>query len=95
MWSGSILISRNQDENKTLSEATLQIWRLYVADIIHNAPHNILMLHVYFDVTCNCATTESTIAEKMAPVYFPSNALRSKIFKKTNGYVYSAKISHG
>ena len=48
----------------------------------------------------------STITEKMAAVNFPSNALRSKIFKKANGcllkdrrkvedgFVYSAKISH-
>ena len=29
--------------------------------------------------------TKSTITKKMAAVYFPSNALQSKIFKKTNG----------
>ena len=49
---------------------------------------------------------ESTITEKMAAVHFPSNALRSKIFKKANRclwkdrrkaggrFVSSAKISH-
>ena len=49
---------------------------------------------------------QSTITEKMAAVHFPSNALRSKIFKKANRcllkyrhgargrFVYSAKISH-
>ena len=54
----------------------------------------------------NSLRAESTITEKMAAVHFPSNALRSKIFKKANEcllkdkrkaggrFVYSAKISH-
>ena len=49
---------------------------------------------------------QSMITKKMAAVHFPSNAFRSKIFKKVNGcllkdrrkaggrFVYSAKISH-
>ena len=43
---------------------------------------------------------QSTITEKMAAVHIPCNALRSKMFKKANGwlskgrFVYSAKIPH-
>ena len=51
----------------------------------------------------NSLRAKSTITEKMAAVHFPSNALRSKIFrknllkdkrKKGGRFVYSAKISH-
>ena len=54
---------------------------------------------------CN-SRSESTITQKMAAVYFPSNALRSKIFQKANRcllkgrrkaggrFVYFAKMSH-
>ena len=38
---------------------------------------------------------KSTITEKMAAVHFPSNALRSKIFKKANGCLLKERHKAG
>ena len=65
-----------------------------IAKLLLKFPHIIFPVNIY------------TTAERMAAVYFPNNALLSKIFKKANGcflkdrrqaggrFVYSAKIFH-
>lgn len=45
IWEYTKYIRSGQIENKTLSEATFQIWRPYVADYLYNIPNNVAMLN--------------------------------------------------
>ena len=76
----------------------MRIWNLY--------SFILQVFEMKYSREINSLRAESTITEKMAAVHFPSNALRSKIFRKANEcllkdkrktggrFFYSSKISH-